>query len=306
MPKALSGFLIIFISIVVAGKTFSQTDSIKPQTLKNRKIILASTSGFLTCGSLVALNQAWYKDYNTGSFHFFNDDTEWLQMDKVGHFYTNYQMADLMMNAFDWAGYSKKQKLFIGGGIGFTYMTAIECMDGFSRGWGFSWSDELANVLGTSLAIGQEAFWQDQKIRLKFSYAESGLAKYNPSLLGKNQYTRLLKDYNGQTYWLSFHPMLFTKRKTAFPAWLNVALGYSAYGMLGGHANLVLAVDENGNVLKFTRERRFYLSVDVDLTKIKTRSKVLKKVFTAFNMLKFPAPALQLGGGKLRFYGIYY
>lgn len=31
-------------------------------------------------------------------------------MDKVGHFYTTYQMGYLMMEAFDWAGYSKNQK----------------------------------------------------------------------------------------------------------------------------------------------------------------------------------------------------
>jgi hypothetical protein len=157
------------------------------------------------------------------------------------------------------------------------------------------------------MAISQEALWREQRFRLKFSYAESGLAKYNPSLLGDNTYSRLLKDYNGQTYWLSFNPFSFSKKEQKyFPGWLSLSLGYSAYGMLGGHSNTVLAMDSKGNVLKYERERRFYLSLDVDLTKIKTRSKVLKRLFEALNILKFPAPALELSHGKARFYYIYY
>ena len=295
--------LVLFLPLAA----LSQPDSVAPQkTLKRRQYIFSGTTAFLTTSSLVYLNQAWYKDYNTGRFHFFNDDTEWLQMDKVGHVFTNYQMADLMMKGFEWTGCTRRKKLIYGGGIGFAYMTAIDRMDGFSRGWGFSWGDETANIAGTSLAVMQEIYWKEQKFRLKFSYAESGLAQYNPGLLGKNPYTRVLKDYNGQTYWLSFNPLLFAKTKTKIPAWLQLSLGYSAYGMLGGHYNNVLAVDANGNVLQFDRVRRYYLSLDIDLTRIKTRSALLKKVLTAFNMLKLPAPAIEFSQKGTRFYYVYY
>ena len=90
-------------------------------------------------------------------------------MDKAGHVFTTYQMARLMMGAFNWAGFSKKKELFIGGTIGLVYMTAIECMDGFSKGWGFSYGDEVANVLGASFAVGQQALWNEQRVQLKFS-----------------------------------------------------------------------------------------------------------------------------------------
>lgn len=283
-----------------------QTDSLERTPYKTRKIVLASTTGVLTVGSLVYLNQAWYSEYHTGKFHFFNDNTEWLQMDKAGHAYTNYQTSRLMMNAFDWAGYSRKQKLIFGGSIGLMYMTVIECMDGFSSGWGYSWGDQLANVFGSGLAIAQEVCWKEQRIQLKFSYAQSGLAQYNPSLLGKNYYSQILKDYNAQTYWLSINPSAFIKKENRFPKWLSVSLGYSAYGMLGGYANLLVAVDKNGNVLKLDRQRRFYLSLDVDLTRIQTRSKILKGIFSVVNILKFPAPALELSPKGLRAYAIYY
>lgn len=283
-----------------------QIDSLNTSFYRQKKVALGVGTGALTVGSLFYLNQAWYSEYNTGKFHFFNDNQEWLQMDKAGHVFTNYQMSRLMMQAFDWAGYSKKQSLIIGGGIGFAYMTAIECMDGFSEGWGFSWGDELANALGTGLALSQQIFWKEQRFQLKYSFAESGLAQYNPSLLGKNFYTQILKDYNGQTYWLSFNLASFMKKSTRFPKWLNIAVGYAAYGMLGGHENDFVVQDQQGNVLKFERERRLVLSLDVDLTKIKTRSKLLKGLFSVINLVKIPAPGLQFSKSGLRGYYIYF
>jgi Predicted periplasmic lipoprotein (DUF2279) len=283
-----------------------QTDSLQKTVFKNRKIILASSSSALTIGSLIFLNQVWYSDYNTGRFHFFDDNREWLQMDKLGHICATYQTSRLMMEAFNWAGYSKKQKLIIGGGMGFAYMTAIEVMDGFSSGWGYSWGDQLANALGSGMAIAQEAYWGRQAIQLKFSYSQSGLAKYNPSLLGESKYSQILKDYNGQTYWLSMNLATFMKKESKFPKWLNVALGYSAYGMLGGFYNRVTAIDNNGNILKIERQRRFYVSLDVDLKSIRTKSKILRGIFSVFNILKFPLPALEYSNNGLHFYPVYY
>lgn len=293
--------------LVLVKFVFCQSDSLRTSPeLKKRRIVLGSSCAALTGASLVYLNQAWYSDYNTGKFHFFDDNREWLQMDKAGHVYTTYQMSRLMMQAFDWAGFNRKQTLSVGGGIGLVYMTAIECMDGFSRGWGFSWGDEVSDLAGTALAVSQEALWQEQRFQLKFSFARSGLAQYNPSLLGKSPYTEVLKDYNGQTYWLSVNPSCFMKKESRFPKWLSIAVGYSAYGMLGGYNNEIMVTDGAGNVLKLERQRRLYLSLDVDLTRIKTRSKFLRTVFSVINILKFPAPALQFSKSGFRAYALYY
>lgn len=64
--------------------------------------------------------------------------------------------------------------------------------------------------------------------------------------------------------------------------------------MLGGTENIW--TDESGNTIDrsdLERYRRFFLSVDVDLTKIKTKSKFLRSVFSVVNMVKIPAPALE-------------
>lgn len=295
----------VILFLFFAQSWFAQTDTVSSVNYRNRKVILVSTSALVAAGSLLYLNQAWYAQYNTGKFHFFNDNKEWLQMDKAGHVFTTYQTSRLMMNGFEWAGYNKKQCLFIGGTIGFFYMTAVEIMDGYSEGWGFSWGDMAANAVGTSLAIAQQALWKEQRIQIKYSFAQSGLAQYNPNLLGETVYSQWLKDYNAQTYWFSVNPSTFFRQNNKFPKWLNFAFGYSAYGMVGGSYNAFLVQDNEGNVLKLDRQRRYYLSLDIDLTRIKTKSRFLKSLFTLVNILKIPAPTIQFSNTGVRFYYLY-
>ena len=303
MPRRLIVVIIICFTCI---NLHAQDDSISVKQKKQRQTFLAASSSGLTIGSLFWLNQAWYASYNTGQFHFFNDNNEWLQMDKAGHLWTNFQMGRMMTKAFEWAGFNKQKQLIYGGAIGFAYMTGIEIMDGFSRGWGFSWGDELSNASGTALAIIQAAYWQEQKIQLKFSYHASGIAKYNPSLLGKNPGTQILKDYNGQSYWLSFNPFAFCKSKQRWPIWLNLAIGYRAEGMLGAVDNKIVVYDQNSNQITFNRTRHYLFSFDVNLDKIKVRNKTLKKILTAINIIKIPAPAIDISHKVFRIYGIYH
>ena len=288
----------IFLFLAVNQFAFA-SDSLA--VFKKRKIALGVSTAALTGGSLVYLNQAWFQQYNTSKFHFFNDNDEWLQIDKCGHTFTNYQVARVMMGAMDWAGYSTKKQILIGGLSGFTYMTAIEIMDGYSAGWGFSWGDIGANTLGTGMAIGQKLLWKEQRIQLKFSFFASPYAQYRPNLLGDEIYMQILKDYNGQIYWLSVNPSSFMKKETKFPKWLNVAFGYGANGMIGARYNNIVIQDESGNVTSFNRYRQGYFSLDVDLTRIKTKSRFLKSVFSCLNIIKIPFPNLEVSEGKLKF-----
>jgi hypothetical protein len=290
---------LFILAFVFAVPALFATDSAR--VFKTRKLVLGASSTALTAGSLIYLNQAWYKQYSSSAFHSFNDNDEWFQMDKYGHAFTTYQTGRLMMNAMEWAGYSKKNQLVVGGLSGFAYMTAIEVMDGYSTGWGFSCGDMGANALGSGLAIGQKALWNEQRIQLKFSFYQSPYAQYRPDLLGKSLSTQILKDYNGQTYWLSINPSSFFKKETKFPRWLNVAVGYGADGMTGARYNNVLVMDEQGNTKYFNRYRQYYLSLDVDFTRIRTKSKLLKAVFSCINIVKIPFPNLELSEGKLKF-----
>ena len=77
----------------------------------------------------------------------------------------------------------------------------------------------------------------NSELSLKFSYHNTIYPKYYPKELGSNFPSRLIKDYNGQTYWLSFNIKSFLSAKNDFPAWLNMSVGYGAEGMMGASRN---------------------------------------------------------------------
>jgi len=301
-------FRTVFLFFFSLHVFFAQAFSVPPDSIKNtktKKIILGTASAAVITGSLIYLNQAWYKQYSSGSFHFFNDGNEWLQMDKAGHVFSTYNSGRLMMQSMQWAGFSKKQSIFIGGTSGLLYMTVIEMMDGFSSGWGFSWGDFGSNVAGSALAVSQQYYWNEQRISFKYSFHETSFPKYRPSLLGSNLGEQILKDYNGQTYWLSVNLASFMKKEITFPKWLNVALRYGANDMISGDNNYAY-INSDGSIIGNNRYRRCLLSLDVDFTKIKTKSAFLKGFFSAINCLKIPFPALEFGKNGVSGHGLYF
>lgn len=273
----------------------------------HRTLLVGSAGAVIAGGTIVGLSALWYKDQPRTSFHFFNDNADWLQMDKVGHAMTSYYLGRMGIRAMEWTGTERKKAVLIGGLYGFAYLTAIEVLDGFSAEWGFSLGDMAANAGGAGLLIGQELLWRDQRMVLKYSASFSPYAKYRPELLGSSAMERLLKDYNGQSYWLSVNAAAwFNEKPSWLPVWLNVALGYSGDGMLGGTSNPDF--NSAGEALPhFDRRRQFLLSVDIDLTRIKTRSKVLRTCFELFNFVKIPAPAIELDQrGKFTGHWLYF
>lgn len=247
--------------------------------------------------AMAGFYSAWYKDYPQSGFHFFNDNKEWLQVDKVGHMYGAYIESKGSMEMWRWAGLPRKQRIWIGGLSGAVYQTVIETLDGFSAEWGWSWGDFTANILGSSLLVSQELLWDEQRVDLKFSfhrkdYGESMLNTRADSLYGKNILNKMIKDYNGQTYWLSANLKSFFP-KSNLPAWLNVAVGYGAEGMFGAEENRWKNSEGNYiNRYDIERYRQWYIAPDINFTKIKTKSKFLKATFFVLNSFKFPMPSI--------------
>lgn len=253
---------------------------------KNRQTALAVTGGVLYAGTMVGLYNLWYKDYPLGQFHMFNDNGGWMQIDKIGHATTAFHIGRISYDALRWADVDRKKAIWIGGSIGFVFLTSVEIFDGFSEEWGASSGDLLCNALGSAMFISQQLVWDEQRFMLKFSYMPSEYADFREEALGQNWLERVLKDYNGQTYWFSGNIHSFLKDDSRFPRWLNVAVGYGANGMLGANEN-------PADLPYFKRYRQGYLSLDVDLTKIRTHSKVVKGLFTFLSILKFPSPTLE-------------
>ncbi len=241
--------------------------------------------------SMTGLYGLWYADYPSSSFHRFNDNKEWLQMDKLGHFTTAYYTGKAGYEALQWAGIAENKAIWYGGSTGLLFLTTVEIFDGFSSEWGASPGDMLANISGTALFIGQQKLWGEQRILYKFSVHRSKYAKLRPDLLGSNWQESLLKDYNGQTYWLSFNIHSFLREKSSFPRWLNLAVGYGADGMTGGFSN---ATDYQGYPTPASiRYRQFYISPDIDITRLKTKKAWFKLLLQAAGFIKWPLPTIE-------------
>lgn len=264
-------------------------------------------------GSFLFLSQAWYNEFPRTTFHTFNDAGEWLQVDKAGHAWTAYHTSRFTTNMWRWAGVENNKALLLGTGSSFLYMLSIEYLDGRSSQWGWSWADVGANFFGATLYAAQELKWKEQRVGLKFSshytnYGEQILQDRADDLYGTSFQGRLLKDYNAQTYWLSVNMKSFLPT-LSLPAWLNVSIGYGAEGMYGGYENIARSKTDGSIIFDrrdIKRYRQFYLAPDVDLTKIKTKSKFLKSAFSALNVLKFPTPALVLSNGRLKLKAVAY
>jgi hypothetical protein len=151
---------------------------------------------------------------------------------------------------------------------------------GYSSGYGFSWSDMAANAIGSGTAYLHNDSADRFFPQLKYSFHQTDYPHRNRSLLGDNYGSEMLKDYNGQTYWLSI-PGIIKK----YP-WLCVSLGYGAHDM-------IRARDAQNRAMGLDPYRQFYFSFDADLTKIKTNNCLLKGIFSAFRFVKIPFPMLE-------------
>lgn len=252
--------------------------------------------------SVIGLNSIWYSDYPRTGFHTFNDNGEWLLMDKAGHVMTSYYIGKIGINLLKWTGMQQRKACVYGGFLGTGYLTILELFDGFSSGWGFSWGDMAANLTGSLVVASQELFWKEQRITMKFSFHRTDFPDYRKNILGNSLSEQILKDYNGQTYWLSANISSFIGNENKFPKWLGVALGYGATGMIGGMEKF----PGWEGYPSFERYGQFYFSIDADLWRIKTSSKFLRGFFSTFGFIKIPAPALEFSRYGIKAYPLYF
>ncbi|MDG1729062.1 MAG: DUF2279 domain-containing protein [Algibacter sp.] len=294
--------IILFILLPIVSFSQSKLDTfLTPsdtlnKTRRNAVILAEASLGALT---LIGLNQLWYADFERSKFQTINDNSEWLQMDKLGHVFTSYQLGKHGAQLLNWSGVSERDQLLYGATLGFTFLSAVEMLDGYSSEWGFSWGDILANGAGTSLYVGQELLWKEQRIALKYSFHQTKYANRRPDKLGETYLEQILKDYNGQTYWLSANLHAFFK-ESKIPKWLNVAVGYGGEGMLSGTKDV-----DNELLTTNQRYRQYYLSFDLNLNAIRTNSKLLRSIFDVFNMIKIPLPTIEFNKKRAVFYLFY-
>jgi hypothetical protein len=241
-------------------------------------------------GGFYALDKAWYKS-GKSKFHFFNDNAGWLQVDKIGHAFSAYHISRYCYALMKNSGYDERKSAFLSVLTGGILMLPIEIFDGFSPDYGASAGDALANLSGSALFGLQQIFWREQRIMLKFFYRESIFPQMRPNIFGKNLPEKILKDYNGQTLWLTFDGAKFFKNAPRICRYVHLSFGYAGRNML--YANAEKSA-ENG----FIQERAFFLSLDLALQNVPTRKKWLRTLLDFTSTVKIPAPALGFSKGN--------
>jgi hypothetical protein len=288
----------------ISGQVADSADVPSDTLNRSRFILVTATGAALYAVSIPGLYVLWYKDYPQSAFHFFNDNDEWLQMDKFGHVTASYYIGLIGYSALRWSGVTEKKSIWYGGMTGLFYLTTVEIMDGFSEQWGASPGDMLANTVGTTLFISQQLAWHEQKFVMKWSYHSTPYAQYNPGQLGSTPLQSMLKDYNGQTYWLSANISSLGLQHTRFPKWLNLAAGYGAEGMTGANSN---PSEIDGLPVPYSeRYRQFYISPDIDLSRIPVKSKTLKLILKTIGFIKIPMPAVEFNKNGVKFHALYF
>ncbi len=243
--------------------------------------------------TLVWLSSVWYQGYI--GFHFFNDLFEWEYLDKLGHFFASFHLGlffyKVLGNSENLNSSLQKKWICFSG---FILLLPIEILDGFSLNYGASPADLLANGLGSVFCYLHVSFKLISNTLPKFSFHTTAFSIIRPDLLGSSVFQQTLKDYNGQTYWLSVDPNKILNTKI-LPSWLLLSIGYGAEGLLGGHDNEWQAKD--GNVIDYsnvTRTKRVFISVDINADYFRSKNKWFNYLFAPFVLIKFPAPAIEI------------
>lgn len=301
-------FLILTLCLGITLSTNAQISDSTTHLSRKQKTLVYSEIG-LGLATHSGLYFEWYSGYPMGKFHFFDDSKEWLQMDKLGHCFSAYYLTVMGHQAGLMVGFNNKQAALNGLIFGAAFQTTIEILDGFSTYWGASVPDLIANTVGSVMAYSQARKWGEQRITMKWSFTPTRYAPMRPNALGKGFQQEFLKDYNGQTYWLSGNIHSLTGCKSKYiPEWLNIEIGYGADGMLGGFGNQW--TDNNTGISydysHIKRYRQFYLSAGIDWIKLaKPKSQWGKMFYSALNCLKFPFPALEYNTLNHRLQGHY-
>jgi len=288
---------------------------------RDRFWVATGITAVLYTGTVIALNKVWYSQYPRSSFHLFDDSGEWHSMDKMGHMYTAYFESLWGYKVARWTGMSDKSASWTGAVMGLIFQSTVEVLDGFSDEWGFSLSDMGFNILGAGVFLAQQRGWGEQRICIKVSStpitysatpitstdgeAFSSLRRRTDDLFGTGYAERFLKDYNAQTTWLSVNVHAFLHPESRFPKWLNIAFGYGAENMYGGFSDVW---KEQGAEFEFVskdypRYSQFYLSPDIDFTRIPSRSPLIRTLLGIMNVFKMPGPVLEMNrkeGVKVR------
>lgn len=243
--------------------------------------------GALYVFTLSLLQQYWYGTEQQVGFHWFDDGAEWLGMDKVGHAFSAFWICTLLFHLIRKAAQKDALAALVAAIMATMLMSSYEYFDGLSPKYGASYYDIVANTLGACLAGYQLANYGQLKWQLKYSFWPTAWEALRPNVLGATLSEQMLKDYNGQSLWLSFNPNALGM--AVWPRWISISLGYGAEGMVYGRVEQTVA---HGYAAPYGQ---LYLGIGLDLSPLTHNKRLwVRRVGRTMGMVQVPLPVLQI------------
>ena len=171
-------------------------------------------------------------DWGSSSFYFdsegfFGKDTISGGMDKLGHIYGSYTLADFFTYSINRKSGNIEQAALTGAMMSWGSMLAVEIMDGFSGDHGFSPEDLLMNTIGVTFSYFRNTIPElEKKLDFRLEYSPSGYDReFSPH-----------SDYAGQKYLLALKLGGFEKLEETPLRYFDIQAGYFTEGFNGEEA----------------------------------------------------------------------
>ena len=273
----------------------------------NRLAALASGGAALHWVAFEYFDRAWYQGQKRDSIRWLHDwsgDT-YLHLDKGGHFLGGLFMARTLTDAYRWSGLGLRGGALLGTVTSWAVLLEIEMRDAYYDQWGFSIPDFVANTAGASVPLVHALFPATRMVGFKVGYWPSSLYldHEDRGRAGRPHTEYAIDDYEGMTFWMTLGVgEMLAARRTAWPRWLGLALGYGATGMHGSNAK---SRGREREYLDLPSARpEVFLALDYNLRYLPGRGTWWRRLKSEANWLHLPAPALRLYP-ELRFYLLY-
>lgn len=252
----------------------------------------------LLVGLHIHQRDAFQWEKGNGNFKIIDDLQYARGIDKLGHMYTSYVMSTFCGDMLMECGLNYSTSTWIGGGMGLAYLLYVEVEDGFaSDRWGFSPSDAIANVVGSSFYVAQNHVPFLQNFTPRWSYVPATWVGDRPR--DSDSGGTFIDDYNSTTFWLAcnVNNLLPTAVASYWPDWLMFSFGY---GIRNDKVK-----NPDGSLVPVSR--RFLFGLDYDWVKIIPPSSVgfVNYLRQALNYIRLPGPTLEVGDDGVRF-GLFY
>lgn len=209
-------------------------------------------------GAIIAVGLKDWDWGNTSGFEtieegWFSKNTRHGGMDKIGHSFSTYVIADLLTdriraNASNPAGAPITAAL-----VAFGIMGLTETMDGFTGRHRFSREDIVANGVGALFAVFRNSIpGMREKLDWRFMYTPASYER--PGITGDNG---ILPPYERQRYIMALKGSGFETLKNTPLRYAELHVGFDARGF-----------EEKERALGYPIERSFYVGVGLNLNEV--------------------------------------